>query len=184
MSSRDSAASSTESTDAACRGGSDNRHCTESTKNSALPTDSMVTVRLSKSSLDSTPDPLPKEDIECLETLPDIESTARGESAKQDESAINDDEEIVVLEDKAVEPYMEHRESITSMSSIQEEETLASEQSTIRSRSDSSGTLSSNGSAQVDWDELEKSEEQAPRDEGSDEVGVLQEPLLEIWTSF
>ena len=40
----------------------------------------------------------------------------------------------------------------------------------VRSRSNSSGSsLSSNGSAQVDWDELEKSEEQAPRDEGSDE---------------
>lgn len=40
----------------------------------------------------------------------------------------------------------------------------------FRSRSNSSGTLSSVGSAHVDWDELDKSEEQAPRDECSDEV--------------
>lgn len=40
----------------------------------------------------------------------------------------------------------------------------------IRSRSDSTGTFSSIGSVHVDWDELDKSEEQAPRDEGSGEV--------------
>ena len=45
---------------------------------------------------------------------------------------------------------------------------------TLRSRSSSSGTISSSdGSAQVDWDELEKEEVEAPRDEGSDEVGML-----------
>lgn len=49
-----------------------------------------------------------------------------------------------------------------------------SDASSQRSRSNSSGTLSSNESAQVDWDELDKSEEQAPRDEGSDEVGCYQ----------
>lgn len=40
----------------------------------------------------------------------------------------------------------------------------------FRSRSNSSRTSSSAASAQVDWDELDKSEEQAPRDECSDEV--------------
>ena len=67
--------------------------------------------------------------------------------------------------------YMEraHRASTASMPSILEE-TLGSPSGTFRSRSDSSGTLSSASSAQVDWEELEKSEEQAPRDGGSDEV--------------
>lgn len=43
----------------------------------------------------------------------------------------------------------------------------------LRSRSNSSGTFSSLASAHVDWDELDKSEEQAPRDECSDEVCSL-----------
>ena len=62
------------------------------------------------------------------------------------------------------------RGSIVSMANSMVNERSVSISGTFRSRSDSSGTLSSTGSAQVDWDELERSEEQAPRDEGSDEV--------------
>ena len=64
----------------------------------------------------------------------------------------------------------ENRHSSMSIADCQEGVSLTSASSTIRSRSDSSATQSSSGSAQVDWDELERSEEQAPRDEGSDEV--------------
>jgi hypothetical protein len=39
-----------------------------------------------------------------------------------------------------------------------------------RSRSESSATEMSDGSGEVNWEELEKTEEQEPRDEGSDEV--------------
>lgn len=54
--------------------------------------------------------------------------------------------------------------------SIVEEESSRSTLGSFRSRSNSSGTSSSVASAHVDWDELDKSEEQAPRDECSDEV--------------
>lgn len=50
------------------------------------------------------------------------------------------------------------------------EKSSRSTSNAFRSRSNSSGTLSSMASAHVDWDELDKSEEQAPRDECSDEV--------------
>ena len=65
-----------------------------------------------------------------------------------------------------------HRASTISMPSTQEEqsETVSI---TVRSRSNSSGTFSSTESAHLDWDELEKNESQAPRDEGSDEVGII-----------
>lgn len=57
-----------------------------------------------------------------------------------------------------------------TVSTLRVEESLESTSHAFRSRSNSSGTLSSVGSAHVDWDELDKSEEQAPRDECSDEV--------------
>ncbi|KAI4196822.1 MAG: hypothetical protein LQ350_006335 [Teloschistes chrysophthalmus] len=59
--------------------------------------------------------------------------------------------------------------STISMPSIAEEGDNVQDSRSFRSRSDSSGTLSSNGSTHVDWEELDKSEESAPRDEGSDE---------------
>lgn len=132
-----------------------------------LPTDSMVTVRLSDPlvvpSSAISPDNqisvaalaqfLPGQDPALCEHTFDASHnnhTSYGQGLSQDDKSTDPDEHAVVLEE-------EYQESTVSMTSI-------------RSRSDSSGsTLSSNGSAQVDWDELEKSEEQAPRDEGSDE---------------
>ena len=65
-----------------------------------------------------------------------------------------------------------HGASTISMPSIQEEQSETAS-FTVRSRSNSSGTFSSTESAHLDWDELEKNESQAPRDEGSDEVGII-----------
>lgn len=65
-----------------------------------------------------------------------------------------------------------HRASTISMPSIQEEQSETASV-TVRSRSNSAGTFSSTESAHLDWDELEKNESQAPRDEGSDEVGIM-----------
>ncbi|KAL9028415.1 MAG: hypothetical protein Q9196_003220 [Gyalolechia fulgens] len=62
-----------------------------------------------------------------------------------------------------------HRMSTISMPSIAEEVDLVPRPASFRSRSDSSGTLSSSSSAHVDWEELTRAEEAAPRDEGSDE---------------
>ena len=64
-----------------------------------------------------------------------------------------------------------HRESIVSMLSAADEGSSDTTSLSLRSRSDSSGTFSSLDSANVDWLELEKKEEEAPRDEASDEVG-------------
>lgn len=139
---------------------------------SSLPTDSMVTVRLSNSSNSPLIDDasILEERIEAPthEAVPDM---IEEESAMVEEDSItgSDRHRITSLEDLK---YLQkgHRASTTSMLNIVEEETSESTSGTIRSRSDSSGTFSSAGSAHVDWEELEKSEEQAPRDEGSDEV--------------
>lgn len=48
---------------------------------------------------------------------------------------------------------------------------MESSPSSDQLRRDSLSTISSEGSTRVDWEELEKTEEQEPRDEGSDEVG-------------
>ena len=64
-----------------------------------------------------------------------------------------------------------HRQSIVSMLSAVDEGSSDTTSLSLRSRSDSSGTFSSLDSANVDWLELEKKEEEAPRDEASDEVG-------------
>lgn len=68
-------------------------------------------------------------------------------------------------------PFQTHelRASIAS-SSVARFEGEGESVSTVRSRSNSSTTASSSNSTRVDWDELERSEEQEPRDEGSDEV--------------
>ncbi|KAL9131450.1 MAG: hypothetical protein Q9217_000598 [Psora testacea] len=137
----------------------DTRH--QSDGNRPLPTDSMVTVRLSNSS------DLQPLDIPTLDnvSLPESE----GNKIEISGSALGEVSAAADVTSGIVSPSEEYRASTMSIASIQEADSTASTASTIRSRSDSSGTLSSNGSVQVDWDELEKSEEQAPRDEGSDE---------------
>ncbi len=131
----------------------------------SLPTDSMVTVRLS----DATISPSMIDASTHEEAVVDVPNY-------EEDCALEEEDSIMGRERNSVSfcedlNYMEraHRASTASMPSILEE-TLGSTSSTLRSRSDSSGTLSSAGSAHVDWEELEKSEEQAPRAEGSDEV--------------
>ena len=135
-----------------------------------LPTDSMVTVRLSDPLVLPSSAISPDNQISgaaLAQFLPDMSGqdsalhqdtldtsnsnhTPSAKGLLLDENSIDPDED-------AIAPGEVYQESTASMTSV-------------RSRSDSSGsTLSSNGSAQVDWDELEKSEEKAPRDEGSDE---------------
>ena len=141
----------------------DTRH--DSTKNSALPTDSMVTVRLSDASITPASTDLDK-NVTVAVTLAEDDSTIQYPtiSTPNEEGALD---AVEASEDASSETTMQHRQSSASMDSFPED----ASSSTVRSRSDSSGTLSSTNSAQVDWLELEKVEEQAPRDEGSDEVG-------------
>lgn len=140
------------------------------TRGILLPTDSMVTVRLSDPLVVPSSAISPDNQISVAalaQFLPDthgqdqvlhedtldayhIKHTSSGQGLQQDDSGTDPNENATTIGE-------EYQESTVSMTSN-------------RFRSDSSGSaLSSNGSAQVDWDELEKSEEQAPRDEGSDE---------------
>lgn len=152
-----------ETVEIASGGQSDIRHHSAETPEGPLPTDSMVTVRLSNSSVGAILDTSPRDqDHESV----DVQDAPLYEDTVS--NVPNNNDATLLEEDKEEFP----RESMTSMTSIVEDEHSTSTSGTLRSRSDSSGTLSSVGSAQVDWDELEKSEEQAPRDEGSDEVGI------------
>ncbi len=135
------------------------RHPSTSTIMSGpLPTDSMITVRLSDPPVAS---PLEKIHPSHHHVVPVLEETDSISDTKQ--NALISEEET---QDMA-------RDSVVSMTSVVEDEPSIATSGTIRSRSDTSGSLSSNNSAHVDWEKLEKSEEKAPRDEGSDEVGAL-----------
>ena len=158
-------------------GQSDIRHHSASTVDGPLPTDSMVTVELSDSPVAAM---LGRSSYDNIGAHNDTEEHPLGvdrsnnEAQEQEDSTLVDqrssidDENVIIFED---DPKELSRESTASMAGIVEDRGSLSAAGTIRSRSDSSGTLSSTESAQVDWDELERSEEQAPRDEGSDEVG-------------
>ena len=152
-------------------GQSDIRHHSASTVNGPLPTDSMITVELSDSPVATIFEMSSHNDTEEDSLGVDQshnEAQERKGSALVDQRGSTDDENVIIFEEDRKELY---RESTVSMASLVENRRSLSAAGTIRSRSDSSGTLSSTESAQVDWDELERSEEQAPRDEGSDEVG-------------
>ncbi|KAL8691879.1 MAG: hypothetical protein Q9218_002984 [Villophora microphyllina] len=138
-------------------------------------TDSMVTIRLSDSTI------MPLEDC-AIEDSPIDPHTGEGTGDGSNEPrAVHDnthdpsratepvDGEAQVLEEEVKLFQRSHRLSTISMPSIAEEGDTVQESRSFRSRSNSSGTLSSNGSTHVDWEELDKSEESAPRDEGSDE---------------
>lgn len=135
---------------------------------SSMSSDSMVSVRLSASG------PYLAE-VEAQRSNP----TAAHYQTSLDNYAVEEplDEQIhhsdrvgsaSAVEDVSVEPH-EYRASIAS-SSVPSFAEDGESVSTVRSRSNSSTTASSSNSTHVDWDELERSEEQEPRDEGSDEV--------------
>ncbi|KAL8681043.1 MAG: hypothetical protein Q9186_002816 [Xanthomendoza sp. 1 TL-2023] len=127
-------------------------------KQSSISTNSMITVRLSDSTI------MPPEDC-AIEDSP-VEDSPMEEFTTTTETIDPGDS---ILEEEVRLFQRSHRMSTISMPSIAEEGAVPHTPS-IRSRSDSSGTLSSSaGSAHVDWEELDKSEETAPRDEGSDE---------------
>ena len=143
------------------------RHPSTSTISSLLPTDSMVTVRLSDSPVASvvgvcpqTDDHNTSSDSVVLEETRNPNSTCMGTTSDFHDHAI-------ILEEDSLDAGKGLK---NDMASIADEDSSIHTSNTIRSRSDTSGSFSSTGSAQVDWDELERSEEQAPRDEGSDEV--------------
>ena len=127
----------------------------------------MVDVRL------SDPEPLkslpeneaPESPIEGFPQMEDPANNRLEDTVRLRESSIP----ILPEEVKVIQRI--HRESIVSMLSAVDEGASDTTSLSLRSRSDSSGTFSSLDSANVDWVELEKKEEEAPRDEASDEVG-------------
>ena len=142
----------------------------------SLHTNSMVTIRLSDSTIipseecaieDSPIDPSTFEDPERpMASQHDVNDTAQEPQGTNTHSV----SESGILEAEVKFFQRSHRMSMTSMPSIAEEGDSAHGPTSIRSRSQSSGTISSASSTHVDWEELDKSEEAAPRDEGSDEV--------------
>lgn len=153
-------------------------HAVKPTVRNQQSSDSMVTVRL------SDPEPDVSKHNETVEEEALEEVTEMGD---EDDFAAKTGNQIVYEHQAPMSPEEAkvvqriHRDSVTSiqresvisMLSAVEEGGSDAASGTIRSRSDSSGTYSSIGSAHVDWDELDKSEEQAPRDEGSDEVRLI-----------
>lgn len=120
-------------------------------------TDSIVTIRLSDSTL------TPPEDCAVEDSPVEVSPTTEMAASTDVANAVDS-----ILEEEVKLFQRSHRTSTGSMPSIAEEGSMPQAPS-LRSRSDSSGTLSSSaGSTHVDWEELDKSEESAPRDEGSD----------------
>lgn len=126
-----------------------------------FPTDSMVTVRLSEISMPSlttaTTISVP-EALSCTQSLDSTEpenlfNGKLGPIQKQNDKVSSG---MNAMSDSSVE-----RESMSSTFSSSEKQ-----QTGAKSRD----SFSSTSSLQFDWDELDKSEEQVPRDEESDEV--------------
>ena len=149
---------------------SHSRHPSTSTICGPLPTDSMGTVRLS----DPPVVPALEESLPPNSHVIPLESQVlegqQGAKFMRTDNRSEDSENALFFEDDIDDT---EKQLVKSMAGTVGEDQSIRTFSTIRSRSDTSGSFSSNGSAQVDWDELEKSEEQAPRDEGSDEVRPL-----------
>lgn len=138
------------------------------TQRRPFPTDSMVTVRLSETSIPPLPDASitinPKPSfcnplLECNGTDYISESYTQNEDLS---SSTNTTFKTI-----------KERDLITSSISNAEEGQVGTRLSDPRLESKSRGSFSSMSSAQFDWDELDKSEEQVIRDEESDEVRQL-----------
>lgn len=127
----------------------------------------MVDIRLS--------DPTPQKPVyeeqapeSPIESFPQMEEMTSKEQAAM---AITQEGSMSILPEEAKVIQKIRRQSMISMLSAVDEANSDTTSLSVRSRSDSSGTSSSLSSANVDWLELEKKEEEAPRDEASDEVG-------------
>ncbi|MCJ1260789.1 hypothetical protein MMC22_000652 [Lobaria immixta] len=150
--------------------GGENEVSPQHNESSPTSTNSMITVRLSDAMFE-----FPAAELAC-EPMGDDSAGHGMPKPERKQVSIEVVESVKSLkhhsfqslDDDLKEASRENEDSMTAKS-IVEEETSRSTSDTFRSRSNSSGTSSSVASAHVDWDELDKSEEQAPRDECSDE---------------
>lgn len=138
-----------------------------------FPTDSMVTVRLSGMSIPPLADALTiiTPELPFCNPLLESKGTEYISDGKNSESYMQSED--LSASTNAVLNTRVERESVTSSISNAEEQQTGTRLSNPRSESKSRGSFSSVSSAQFDWDELDKSEEQVPRDEESDEVYSL-----------
>ena len=131
-------------------------------------TDSMVTIRLSdapsvagvKSSNENSPINEPFPHIQN-----DLEIPLRDNQGQPDEEVLVDDYE------ETPEPTCKSATS-TSITQQTEQASQGHRSISIITRRDTRGSSSSGESAHVDWEELDKNEEQEQRDEGSDDVSI------------
>ncbi|KAI9811080.1 MAG: hypothetical protein M1827_005662 [Pycnora praestabilis] len=139
--------------------------------NKSLSTDSLITVRLSTIDKSVPLSDSPSDTYPAFHASTEVDNstmtyalqdgTILGTStACKDSKKLEVDQEALFERDTAIMQITEE---------ALEEPSYGSPNNSNRSRSNSSGTSLSDGSTHVDWDELEKSEEQEPRDEGSDE---------------
>ena len=150
--------------------GGENEVFPQPSKSNLPLTNSMITVRLSEAMFDFPAAELAYEPVGDGLTglgMPLLER--KQEPTKEAESTKSLEPHSFQSLDDLKETSLEIRDSMAARSRV-EEDTSRTTSDIFRSRSNSSGTSSSVASAHVDWDELDRSEEQAPRDECSDEV--------------
>ncbi|KAF2003623.1 hypothetical protein P154DRAFT_519855 [Amniculicola lignicola CBS 123094] len=128
-----------------------------------LPTDSMVTVPLSE-----TDGPAMEQDEDETKTLPQLELFT---DEKRLSSRPTSTELLNAIRDRDSQDGSINTSAMNSPTiSLPEDDLPPTPLSGDRARSDTSG---SGGSAQVDWAELERTEEQEPREEGQDDAMAL-----------
>ena len=140
------------------------------TKRKPSSTDSMVSVRFSDTgnyTFEEIPTPQLLEDSRN-ETLSEL---IGNEQPLEVEKSDHDDCALGFVGDDAVHVQLTRSSTRSgATTSIAEEEESSFADDICRPRRDSSGTASSAGSTHVDWEELERNEEEELKDETSDEV--------------
>jgi hypothetical protein len=137
----------------------------------ATHTNSMVTIRLSES------DVKPSETGALPPTLKALRRSAETPKVRFNEkTSSRKAQEDVEDAEMAADLFMTRRASIDSSLACGEAESIGAELAKVEKlgRSDSVASFSSGDSQHVDWDKLDKNEEQTQRDEGADEVNFSQ----------
>lgn len=146
----------------------------------SAPTDSMITIRLSDTRKDVAEGPSSFED----NGISGYDSHSHSRNSRNDELLLQSAIQVCNIElervDYSGEEYdelTEHSHQTSSPPSLEpshpEEATLEHRRVSSISRRDSVRSTSSSESAHVDWEELDKNEEEEQREEGSDAVSIL-----------
>ena len=136
------------------------------------PTNSMVTVRLSDT-LSLVGEEFSKENVEHSpnkEPFPEVLNDLDMSSRETTKAEIEEERAIIA-------DYEESRELTrkSTSASTPDHTSLGHRSISIMNRRDTRDSSSSGESAHVDWEELDKNEEQEQRDEGSDDVSMARD---------